>query len=82
LPRFSIISGNWGTPHIQREVPHTINIDDIFDAVKKLPTIHEAVTGLIHAALKRTNVNQSVAAHFLGISQPALSKRIRHMQED
>lgn len=71
-----------GHPHIQTEVPETINIDDLFDAVKKLPTIHEAVKGLIHAALKRANGNQSLAAHFLGISQPALSKRIRHMQED
>ncbi len=71
-----------GCPLFQTKDPETINIDNLFDAVKKLPTIHEAVRSLIQAALKRANGNQSVAAHFLGISQPALSKRIRHLQAD
>ncbi len=69
-------------PFVQTKVSETFNIDDLFDTVKMLPTIQEVVRSLIHAALKRANGNQSVAAHFLGISQPALSKRIRHMQED
>ncbi|MFH0729031.1 MAG: sigma-54 dependent transcriptional regulator [Pseudomonadota bacterium] len=71
-----------GHPHGQSEGLETINTDDLFDAVKTLPTIHEAVRSLIQAAIKRAKGNQTVAAQFLGISQPALSKRLRLLQED
>jgi DNA-binding NtrC family response regulator len=56
--------------------------DDLFDTLKTLPTIHQTVRMLIQAALKRAKGNQSVAAQFLGISQPALSKRLKLMQDD
>lgn len=55
---------------------------EIFDSIDELPTIDETIRLLIHTAMKRTKGNQSAAARLLGISQPALSKRIKHMQED
>lgn len=42
-----------------------------------LPTIKEATRQLIETALKRTDNNQSQAAAMLGISQQALSKRLK-----
>jgi DNA-binding NtrC family response regulator len=42
-----------------------------------LPTIKEAARLLIETALKRTGNNQSQAAAMLGISQQALSKRLK-----
>jgi transcriptional regulator with PAS, ATPase and Fis domain len=42
-----------------------------------LPTIKEATRLLIETALKRTDNNQSQAAAVLGISQQALSKRLK-----
>ncbi|MGD8836794.1 MAG: sigma 54-interacting transcriptional regulator, partial [Desulfobacteraceae bacterium] len=42
-----------------------------------LPTIKEATRLLIETALKRTDNNQSQAAAMLGISQQALSKRLK-----
>ncbi|HMK44684.1 MAG TPA: sigma-54 dependent transcriptional regulator [Dissulfurispiraceae bacterium] len=56
---------------------HTGNV---FDAVESLPTIHQAVSLLINSAMQRANGNQSVACRLLGISQPALSRRIKNMQ--
>lgn len=42
-----------------------------------LPTITEAVALLVDEALERSKGNQSIAARMLGISQPALSKRLK-----
>ena len=44
---------------------------------EQLPTIREATSLLIDEALRRTDGNQTAASRFLGISQPALSKRLR-----
>lgn len=48
----------------------------------RLPTIKEATELLVAEALKRTDGNQSVAARLLGISQQALSKRLKKMLPD
>ncbi len=55
---------------------------DLFDSIDELPTIQETVRLLIHTAMNRAKGNQSVAARLLGISQPALSKRIKLMHEE
>jgi len=44
---------------------------------KKLPSLKEAANLLVAEAMKRAKGNQSIAAEMLGISQPALSKRIK-----
>ncbi len=43
----------------------------------RLPTIRQATDLLIQEALARTEGNQSIAARMLGISQQALSKRLK-----
>jgi DNA-binding NtrC family response regulator len=50
---------------------------NVFERVEALPTIHQAVGLLIAEAMKRARGNQSIACRFLGISQPALSKRLK-----
>ena len=42
-----------------------------------LPTIKQATDRLVREAMQRSNGNQSIAAGMLGISQQALSKRLR-----
>lgn len=45
----------------------------------ELPTLKEVAKALIREAMKRADGNQSVAAGFLGVSQQALSQRLRKM---
>jgi DNA-binding NtrC family response regulator len=53
---------------------------NIFDTLESLPTIHQSIGLLIGAAMNRAKGNQSIACRLLGISQPALSKRLKQMQ--
>ena len=50
-----------------------------FPFAKKLPTIKQATQYLVIEAMKRANGNQTSAAKMLGISQPALSNRLKKM---
>jgi len=43
----------------------------------ELPSIKQATDLLIREAMQRANGNQSIAAGMLGISQQALSKRLK-----
>jgi DNA-binding NtrC family response regulator len=52
-----------------------------FAAVEGLPTIHDAVELLVEEALARANGNQTIAARLLGITQSALSKRLKAARE-
>ena len=45
-----------------------------------LPTFTEALELLVDEALRRSQGNQTVAARLLGVSQPALSKRLKARQ--
>jgi DNA-binding NtrC family response regulator len=51
-----------------------------FDEMPSLPTIAQCVEQLVAEAMKKANGNQTLAARMLGISQPALSKRLKNMQ--
>jgi len=44
---------------------------------ERLPNMEQALQLLIEEALRRASGNQTLAASFLGISRPALSKRLR-----
>jgi DNA-binding NtrC family response regulator len=48
-----------------------------FAALEHLPTIHDAVELLVQEALSRSRGNQTIAARLLGITQSALSKRLK-----
>ncbi|SEQ82270.1 DNA-binding transcriptional response regulator, NtrC family, contains REC, AAA-type ATPase, and a Fis-type DNA-binding domains [Amphritea atlantica] len=49
----------------------------IFNPDQPLPTLQEAGELLVAAAMERAQGNQSLASRLLGISQPALSKRLK-----
>jgi DNA-binding NtrC family response regulator len=48
---------------------------------KKLPTIKQAAELLVAEAMKRASGNQTIAASMLGITQQALSKRLKKTEE-
>uniref|UniRef100_A6VW57 Two component, sigma54 specific, transcriptional regulator, Fis family n=1 Tax=Marinomonas sp. (strain MWYL1) TaxID=400668 RepID=A6VW57_MARMS len=48
----------------------------------QLPTLSNMADLLVEEAMKRASNNQSLAARMLGISQPALSKRLKNMKEN
>ncbi|MDV7106171.1 sigma-54 dependent transcriptional regulator [Vibrio sp. TH_r3] len=61
----------------------TLDFDTgLFDPNKPLPTLSEINQLLVCEAMDRAKGNQSLASRMLGISQPALSKRIKKCQEN
>jgi transcriptional regulator with PAS, ATPase and Fis domain len=48
---------------------------------EKLPTIKQVTELLVEEAMRRANYNQSAAAKILGVSQQALSKRIKKQKD-
>lgn len=55
--------------------------DNPFSFLNKLPTLSHASEMLIHEAMERSNDNQSIASKLIGISQPALSKRLKQIND-
>lgn len=53
-----------------------------FAAAETLPSIRQATRMLIEEAMSRANNNQSIAASLLGISQQALSKRLKSLSQE
>lgn len=50
---------------------------NLYSGLERLPTFGEAAELLVEEAISRANGNQTIAARLLGISQPALSKRLK-----
>jgi DNA-binding NtrC family response regulator len=50
---------------------------NLFAGLERLPTFGEAAELLVEEAVSRAKGNQTIAARLLGISQPALSKRLK-----
>ncbi|MBZ2168929.1 sigma-54-dependent transcriptional regulator [Marinobacter sp. F4216] len=54
----------------------------LFSPDQPLPTLQEMADMLVDEAMRRSQGNQSIASSLLGISQPALSKRLKKKAED
>ncbi|MDA8428978.1 MAG: sigma-54 dependent transcriptional regulator [Geobacteraceae bacterium] len=63
----------------ERTVPAALQSaeQNLFSGLERLPTFGEAAELLVEEAMSRANGNQTIAARLLGISQPALSKRLK-----
>ncbi len=53
-----------------------------FSPLNELPTLTHSSEMLVMEAMDRSGGNQSIASKLLGISQPALSKRLRNVYEN
>ena len=53
-----------------------------FPTLERLPTFDEALQLLVEEAMARAGGNQTLASRLLGISQPALSKRLKAYRTD
>jgi DNA-binding NtrC family response regulator len=65
--------------------PETTKIagwDRLFTDIEILPTFDQALELLVAEALRRSGGNQTAAAKLLGVSQPALSKRLKLLREN
>jgi DNA-binding NtrC family response regulator len=49
---------------------------------EQLPTLKQTVRQLLMEAMQRTQGNQTMMATMLGISRPALSKRLKNLREE
>ena len=59
-----------------------LTADRLMEIPGRIPTLKEAEEHLIREALARADGNQGVAATFLGISRPALNRRLARLKED
>ena len=53
----------------------------VFIPSEPLPLLHDVTDLLVAEAMKRAEGNQSIAARLIGVSQPALSKRLKKLNE-
>lgn len=70
---------------VQGERPAATNgngQENVFYLCDEIPTLGEAVEQLVGEAMRRSDNNQSIASRLLGISQPALSKRLKLLRKE
>ncbi|MDA3904418.1 MAG: sigma-54 dependent transcriptional regulator [Desulfuromusa sp.] len=66
-----------GTQAQYPSVEQSLIAENPFSRLDDLPTLQQVGKLLIDEAMQRSTGNQSIAARLLGISQPALSKRLK-----
>lgn len=66
-----------GQPQIEQVELPANDADNPFSMLEELPTLQQGGLLLVSEAMRRAAGNQSIAARLLGISQPALSKRLK-----
>jgi len=67
---------------IDQVVPSEVTTKDrhVFSPEEPLPALQEVADLLVEEAMHRAEGNQSIASRLIGISQPALSKRLKKLQ--
>ncbi len=66
------------SPDMKQSAPAVSQAEkNLYAGLERLPTFGEAAELLVEEAMSRANGNQTIAARLLGISQPALSKRLK-----
>ncbi len=73
--KYKLKISNQNSKNLSFDTPSSL--DTLFNNIKELPTLKKIDMLLIKEAMKRTNNNQSVASKILGISQQALSQRLK-----
>ncbi len=66
-----------GQQKLDEHVPNLSAGENPFSELGELPNLQQAGQLLVDDAMRRAEGNQSVASRLLGISQPALSKRLK-----
>ena len=65
-------------PDVKQSAPALSQAEkNLYAGLERLPTFGEAAGLLVEEAMARAKGNQTIAARLLGISQPALSKRLK-----
>ncbi|NOQ42795.1 MAG: response regulator [Desulfuromusa sp.] len=67
-----------GTQAVHLPAEQSLRTENPFTLLDSLPTLQQAGQLLVDEAMHRSTGNQSIAARILGVSQPALSKRLKH----
>jgi len=62
-------------------VEETVEITNLFSALTTLPSPDQTIKLLLDEAMRRAKGNQSMAARLLGMSQPALCKRLKRAEK-
>lgn len=75
------IFGDRGSNGVEIDQPAMAEAGPLLTFSEKLPTLKEAADLLLQEALSRANNNQSIAAQMLGVTQQALSKRLKNRSE-
>ena len=66
---------------VDQNLHETSSVKPLVSFSERLPTIKEVTQNLILEAMERSNGNQSIAAMMLGITQQALSRRIKGLKK-
>ncbi len=64
---------------LNRSEKNNYHAEELLTIAGQFPTLSQAETALVHEAMKRANGNQGVAATLLGISRPALNRRLARL---
>jgi DNA-binding NtrC family response regulator len=70
---------NLGQAQAATPAGESFSEENVFGQIDPLPALHEVGNLLVAETMKRAEGNQSIACRLLGISQPALSKRLKKM---
>ncbi len=81
MDSFKRVIGTNG-PLLAQEPTGAVSSGTLLSFHTQLPTLTQAADLLVNEAMQRAQNNQGIAADLLGITRPALSKRLKKMREN